>query len=408
MAEARNTFDASRVRITGPLTPYLPGFDDELRRLGYTATSAKIQLELVAHLSRWMAGEGLAASALTPQVVRAYLAARRAAGYRYMRSTAALEPLLGYLRRLAVTATPPSETTSSDPVELLLERYQAYLLGERGVSAKTAHDYINVVRPFLAGRLDHGQAGLSPVTAAEVSRFVVAECRRRNPRAAQGVVTAMRSVLRFLQVEGLLEHSLLGAVPAVARRQPRLPRGVDQAAVQALLDSCDHSPAGRRDFAILVVLSRLGLRCAEVAGLQLDDLDWRAGEVQIRGKGNRCDRLPLPVDVGQALVAYLRCGRPPDALDRCVFIRVKAPHQGLSPVGITQVVVSAAARAGLGWLTAHRLRHTAATAMLAAGAPLAEIGQVLRHQRPYTTSIYARVDVTALRALAMAWPGVAA
>jgi integrase/recombinase XerD len=355
-----------------------------------------------------MAHEGVAASALTPQVVAAYFVARRAAGYSYMRSTAALEPLLGYLRQLGVTTAPPPAAAASDPVELLVERYRGYLLGERGVSAKTARDYIAVVRPFLAGRLDHGEAGVASMTSAEVSRFVVAECRRRNPRAAQGVVTAMRLVPRFLHVEGLLEYSLLGAVPALARRQPRLPRSVDQAAVHALLDSCDHSPAGRRDFAILVVLSRLGLRCAEVAALQLDDLDWRAGEVQIRGKGNRCDRLPLPVDVEQALVAYLRSGRPAGALDRCVFIRLKAPHQGLSPVGITHVVVSAAARAGLGWLTAHRLRHTAATAMLAAGAPLVEIGQVLRHQRPYTTSIYAKVDVAALRALAMPWPGAAA
>jgi site-specific recombinase XerD len=225
---------------------------------------------------------------------------------------------------------------------------------------------VDLVRPFLVGRVLQGATVLAPLTSADVSGFVVAECRRRKPRAAQGVVTAMRSLLRFLHVEGLLAHSLLGAVPALARRQQAIPKGVAHATVDALRRSCDQSPAGRRDFAILTVLVRLGLRCAEMAALQLEDLDWRHGEIVIHGKGNRQDRLPLPVDVGDVLVTYLREGRPADALDRCVFIRVKAPHQGLSPAGITQVVVSAAARAGLGWLTAHRLRHTAATAMLKA------------------------------------------
>jgi integrase/recombinase XerD len=398
-------FDASRVRIAGPLEPYLVGFGAELRRLGYVDCSAKIQLELVAHLSRWMAGEGVAVSALTPETVRTFFLARRAAGYAYMRSTMALGPLLGYLRQLSVVPAPAAVVPSQAPAEVLLNRYLRYLVGERGVIAKTAHDYVDLVRPFLVGRVQDGARVLAPLTSADVSGFVVAECRRRKPRAAQGVVTAMRSLLRFLHVEGLVAQSLVGAVPALARRQQALPKGVDQATVEALLGSCDQSGPGRRDFAILTVLVRLGLRCAEVAALQLEDLDWRHGEIVVHGKGNRQDRLPLPVDVGEVLVSYLRDDRPADALDRCVFIRVKAPHQGLSPVGITQVVVSAAARAEVGWLTAHRLRHTAATAMLAAGAPLAEIGQILRHQRPRTTAVYAKVDVAALRTLGRPWPG---
>ncbi len=409
MKTVNGTFDASRVRIAGPLAPNLEGFDVELRRLGYADTSAKIQLELVAHLSRWMAGEGVPVSGLTDEVTRAYLTARRVAGYTYMRSTKALRPLLGYLRRLSVAPMPAEAVAPPTAVEVLLDRYRDYLTGERRVTAKTARDYVDVVRPFLADRLRDGAMVLAPpVTSADVSRFVLAECRRRNPRSAQGMATAMRSLLRYLHVEGLLAHSLVGAVPVVARRQQALPRGVAPVTVQRLLESCDHGPAGRRDLAILVVLARLGLRCAEVAALRLDDLAWGRGEIVVAGKGNRRDRLPLPVDVGEALVSYLRSGRPAGALDRCVFVRVKAPHTGLSPVGVTQVVVSAARRAGLGWLTAHRLRHTAATGMLAAGAPLAEIGQVLRHQRPYTTAAYARVDLVALRPLGRAWPGGAA
>ncbi len=152
------------------------------------------------------------------------------------------------------------------------------------------------------------------------------------------------------------------------------------------------------------MLVRLGLRAGEVAGLQLDDLHWRHGEVVVRGKGGHRDRLPLPADVGQVLADYLRTGRPPAAVDRCVFIRVKAPHRGLTNTGVTQVVNAAAHRAGLGTIYAHRLRHSAATTMLAAGAPLTEIGQVLRHRTVLTTAVYAKVDIKALRGLAMPWP----
>jgi site-specific recombinase XerD len=200
--------------------------------------------------------------------------------------------------------------------------------------------------------------------------------------------------------------SLTNAVPKVANRRAGLPRALDPGQVKALLDSCDTSSvAGRRDYAMMLLLARLGLRAGEVAGLRLEDLDWRPGQLRVRGKGNRRDLLPLPVEVGQAVVDYLREGRPAAAQDRCVFIRLKAPHRALSGTGVTQAVAAAGQRAGLGTIYAHRLRHSAATAMLAAGAPLAEIGQVLRHRRALTTAIYAKVDTEALRALARPWPG---
>jgi site-specific recombinase XerD len=161
---------------------------------------------------------------------------------------------------------------------------------------------------------------------------------------------------------------------------------------------------GLRDRAILTMLTRMGLRAGEIAALELDDVDWRQGELVVRGKGGWVDRLPLPMDVGQVLVDYLQAGRPADALERRVFIRVRAPHHGLTTGGVTQVVNAAAHRVGLGAVSAHRLRHSAATAMLASGAPLAEIGQVMRHRSVVTTAIYAKVDIEALRGLAMPWP----
>jgi site-specific recombinase XerD len=159
---------------------------------------------------------------------------------------------------------------------------------------------------------------------------------------------------------------------------------------------------------MLTLLSRLGLRAGEVAGLALDDIDWRAGEITVRGKGNRAERLPLPADAGEAIAAYLRDGRPePFEAARQVFLRARAPHCGLTSGGVTQAVFSAGQRAGIGAVYAHQLRHSAAVAMLAAGAPLTEIGQVLRHRRLLSTAIYAKADIGALRALARPWPGSA-
>ena len=221
-------------------------------------------------------------------------------------------------------------------------------------------------------------------------------------------VTGLRSLLRFLHLRGLIVGPLADAVPSTASwRLSGLPRALEPEQLQALLGGCDRgNPGGRRDYAVLVMLSRLGLRAGEVAALQLEDIDWRAGDVRISGKGRRDERLPLPEDVGAAIVAYLQDGRPLTALDRSLITRVRAPHYGMTTGGITQIVLAAAARAGLGQIHSHRLRHTAATQMLRAGASLEEVGQVLRHRQVLTTAIYAKVDRDALRELARAWPEV--
>jgi integrase/recombinase XerD len=223
-------------------------------------------------------------------------------------------------------------------------------------------------------------------------------------------VTALRSLLGFLGVKGLAAVSLVDAVPSVAGwRLAGLPKGLEPGEVARLLASCDRrTSVGRRDLAILTLLVRLGLRAGEVAGLSLEDVDWRAGQLMVHGKANRIAQLPLPVDVGEAMVAYLRRGRPATAQGRSVFVRVRAPHRALTPAGVSAVVFAAGQRAGLGELRAHRLRHTAATGLLRAGASLTEVGQVLGHRQPLTTAIYAKVDDDALRVLARPWPaGVA-
>jgi integrase/recombinase XerD len=221
----------------------------------------------------------------------------------------------------------------------------------------------------------------------------------------QLLVCALRSFLGFLHVDGVLPHSLTSAVPSVAgSRLAGLPKGLTSGQVRQLLGSCDQGTAvGRRDFAVLTMLVRLGLRAGELVALELADVDWHGGEIVVRGKGNRCERLPLPVDVGQAIVTYLQHGRPASECRR-VFLRMRAPRGALSSGGVTSIVPGAARKAGLPPVAAHRLRHTVATEMLRAGAPLREIGQVLRHRSVLSTAIYAKVDHQALRQLARPWP----
>jgi len=390
------------------LEPYADGLRGELERLGYTPLSAAGHVRLVAHLSRWMIREGLSVSALTPTTVDAYFAERRA---RYHNSVTArsVRPLLDYLQELGVVAAPvPAAARSA--CEQLLGRYRDYLLVERGLVASTVELNVRMVRPFLAAKLRaDGQLDLQELSVGEVATFVVAQSRKR-PRSVGRLVTALRSLLRFLHVEGVTERPLAGAVQSVASWSlSGVPQALTSDQMTALLNSCNRSTStGCRDFAILTLLGRLGLRAGEVAVLSLDDIDWRRGEIIVRGKGNRVDQLPLPSDVGEAIVEYLHRARPRAARGRTVFVWTHAPYRGLTSNAVTTVVANAGRRAGIGLIGAHRLRHTAATAMLHAGGSLAEIGQVLRHRRVLTTAIYAKVDREALRQIARSWPGDAA
>lgn len=394
----------SRVKVTGPLVSYVAGFRAELEAQGYRPNAVSDQLRVMAHVSRWLQGRSLDVGDLTPDRVEKFLVARRADGYRLWLSQKGVAPLLAHLRHLGVVAV-PKLAVATTPAEQIIERYRAYVVEERGLAAGTVTSYLHVARLFLATRAQAPGLGLLELTGSEIIEFVLQECRYRSIGSAKYVVCGLRALLRFCYLEGTIPRSLADAVPAVASwRLAALPRALDPAVVAALLNSCDRRTTfGRRDFAVLTLLVRLGLRSGEVAGLRLDDIDWRRGELVVRGKGSKLERLPIPADVGKAVTSWLSRGRPRCAA-REVFTRVRAPHEGLTSCGVSAIVAAACKRAGVAVVHAHRLRHTAATEMLRAGAGLTEIGQVLRHASVLTTSIYAKVDRRSLRTLAKAWP----
>ena len=388
---------------SGPLAPYAAGFSLWLGARSYSPWTVASRLWQLDQLSRWLERRGLGAGELTPARAAEFISARRAAGLVSWSSPKSVELPLEYLREIGVVA-PAAAVAPHGPLEELLAEYRRYLLVERRLAEHTVGCYVAAARLLLEGRQGPDGLALERLSAADVSRFLAAECPKRSVSGARDLASALRSFLRFLHVAGLIELPLVWAVPAVAnRRDCSLPRGLEAAAVKALLASCDRRrTVGRRDYAIVLLLARLGLRRGEAAAIQLGDIDWRAGELLVRGKGSRDDVLPLPADVGEAIVSYLR--RRPRCDSRYLFVRVTAPLQGLNPHTIGSIVREACTRAGLPRVGAHRLRHTAATEMLRRGGSLSEIAQVLRHSELKTTTQYAKVDRNRLRALARPWP----
>ena len=385
----------------GPLMVHAEGFAAELVAQGYAAPSVKSRLGLFDHLSGWLEEQGLAAPGLTLECAERFIAARRSSGYKTWVSAHSMTLPLAYLRRVGAVPVPlPRQAGRFDGV---LTAYRRYLAEERALTPFTIRLYLDGARLFVESRPQDFE--LAALTTAQVAAFVRAECTRRNVAGSQYLAVALRSFLRYLHVAGVTPGSLAAAVPAVRGHQASLPRGLDREAVHGLLASCDRGRGvGLRDYAILTLMARLGLRAGEVARLCLDDIDWHHGELVIRGKANRHERLPLPVDVGEALVAHLRTDRH-QGRGRALFVGASAPYEDLRSTAVCALVRRACRRAGLEAVGAHRLRHTAATGMLQAGASLAQVAQVLRHRSLGTTAIYAKVDRRVLAALALPWPG---
>ena len=328
MSTARVSFT-----VSGPLAELADEYAEGLTRLGYTRASVRMQLKVFAALSKWLLDQGIPAADLKSSDLIRFLDDRRSAGYSGYSSLRAVDPILDYLQRIGMVAT-QIEDEAADPVERMLGGFWRYLTVERALAAVTARSYLDSVRLFVRSRVvaDDLALGLKRLCAADVINFVTAHCPSLKPGAAKAMVTALRSFLGFLHLEGVIAEPLSFAVPSVAgRKMAGLPRGLSSDQAQRLLASCDKkSRRGCRDIAILTMLVRLGMRAGEVAKLQLGDIDWRASEIVVRGKGNCIERLPLPSDVGEAVAEYLQNGRPPSAQGRTVFVRIKAPHRHLT------------------------------------------------------------------------------
>lgn len=398
----RPTTKVSKVHVAGPLAPFAAALKARLNDLGYTPLTTVMVMRLTAHLSHWLDASGMTVSDMTSARVEEYFEERRAEGRSASWTPRSLVPLLEVLTALGVLPADESVAGASQE-DVLLASFQRYLRDERALAPRTVAGYVDGARRFLSG---HAHENLASLTAGDVTRAVLRESVAGSVGSAQYFVTALRSFLRFCFIEGLVETDLsAAALSMTGRRRSPLPRGISQTDAQALLDSCDRRGSiGRRDYAVLTMLLRLGLRAGEVVALTLDDIDWRAAEMVVHGKGRRDDRLPLPADVGEAIAGYLQRGRP-KSTRREVFLRAVAPVAPLGRTGVSLIVRRACGRAAVTPVGAHRLRHTMACEMVRKEVPLPEISQVLRHRSVTSTAIYAKVDVEQLRRLAQPWPG---
>jgi site-specific recombinase XerD len=395
-----------RVQVSGPLAEMGNELWAVLVEQGYTRGQASAHVRLMAHLSRWMSAAGIEPGGLGEVEIGRFVEARRAAGYRTMVSGSSVRLVVGHLRARGRIPDPPVAVVVSD-LDLLLDAFASYLDDERCLAAGTVCYRVEVARRFLVMLGEPLPVSLAGLGAREVTSFLLDEAGCRAVPSAKAVATALRCLLRFLLEKGHVTVSLADAVPAIAHWRSSFPCAVPADTVERLLAGCDRRTAiGRRNYAILLVFARLGLRAGEVAALTLDDIDWRAGEVKVRaGKTRRRERMPLPHDVGAAIAGYLWRGRPASS-SRAAFLRSCAPRTGLSSQGLCFVVRSMCERVGVSGFGPHRLRHTLASELLRGGASLPEIAQVLRQRTLAATAIYAKIDRAGLAVVARPWPAV--
>ena len=405
LLEYRLTLEHAR---TGPLARYVDAFALRLCEQGYATFSIKYRIRLTGALSRWMRRRGLGVRDLDEQTTGKFLQCRGRKRRICLGDAPTLRDLLEHFRQTGVipAVAPKTDDTEAGRIE---RSFAAYLVHERGLSDLTVATYLPVVQRFLDDCFSTRPLRIEAIAQADISRFVPRHADTLSRGRAKLMVTALRSFFRFLRMRGDISTDLASAVPTVAGwRLATLPKSIPSEQVEKLLKSCDQSTTtGQRNYTILLLLARLGLRPAEVVAMTLDDIDWEAGEIRVGGKSHREDRLPLPRDVGQALAKYLRHVRPCCSTRR-VFVRAKAPLCGFVDSSAVYSLVRRifdAAQIRPAQRGPYILRHSLATNMLRRGASLAEIGQILRHCDLSTTQIYAKVDLGSLREIAQPWPG---
>jgi site-specific recombinase XerD len=392
----------------GPLSEHLDSYAAAIAQQGYARHSIRNQVVVIADFNRWLQQKHIELQDLDGKVVDRFV-------QHHQRQTGIRRGDAGILNRfLAVlgqtgVVEQRQKLPPQNPRQIITDEFLRYLLQERGLSRATLQYYVPFIDQFLSERFRNKPVNLSTLRAADVIGFVQRHVHRFSPGRAKLLVTALRSFCRYLRHRGEIAVDLAACVPSVPNwSKSTLPKFLPPGTVQRVLSCCDRrTPLGRRDYAILLLLARLGLRAGEVVALNLEDIDWNAGQMTVHGKGGRSAQMPLLADVGEAIAAYLRNGRP-HCSSRRVFIRAKAPLGGFaSSVAICCIVMQALQRADVESARhgAHLFRHTLACDLLRKGCSLDEIGELLRHQSPNTTAIYAKVDLTALHSLALPWPG---
>jgi site-specific recombinase XerD len=394
----------ARLRV-GPLASYLDAYLKHIEHQGFLPSSVPMQMYAIARFSNWLQARQLGVHQVDEATVERFL--KRDPGTVHSGESAPLRRLLAMLREIGQTAAKPPQPRNDQ--QRLMDEYRCYLLQERGLAEASLLNYVPFAEQFLSDRFGRSAMHPSELTAKDVTKFLQDRARQLSPGRAKLLVTALRSFLRYLRFRGKISVNLSECVPPVAAwTLSTVPKFLPVGTVQRILDHCARDTRdGKRNYAVLLLLARLGLRACEIVALSLDDIDWDNGRITIRCKGGRWARLPLPADVGEAIAIYLRTGRP-RCVCRHVFLRHRAPLRGFGDsITVSTIVRRALIRAGIDSVRkgAHLFRHTLATDLLREGASLDEIGELLRHRSPNTTAVYAKVDLTALRTLALPWPG---
>lgn len=389
------------------LGPQIDTFVSVNSDLGYSPITIRAQLQFLANLIQWIEENNIVISEIDENTTNRFLTefSRKEAIRRGDKST--LRHFLGHLRTEGLIAS-PTPTLDDSPLTSLENRYKDYLRKERGLSKDTAIRYWPILRRFLIERFGDSPMRLWQLGSQDINSFLLRHAHETTPKVAQLMVTAMRSFFRFLFRYGETKHDFSAVVPTVPTwRLTEVPKYLKPNELESLLEGCDRTTSvGRRDYSILLLIARLGLRAGEVVALKLDDINWRTAEITVRGKGQFRDRLPLPQDVGEALAVYLRNDRP-TCRSRRVFIRMRAPYRGFKHSStVSTIVIRAMQSSGLNAPSkgAHLLRYSLATGMLRNGASMNEIGELLRHRSPNSTEIYAKMDIEGLRSIAQPWP----
>lgn len=392
----------------GPLGIYIDLYAAQLLKDGHCRQSAWRCLRVVSDFSHWLEGKGIGLGVIDERTVERYQGFRLRNRCPFLSDQPALNRLLIVLR--GTGAIRPKLPIVLSPGDLIFEQFRRYLSRERGLACATIGRHELVVRCFVRERCEDEAKRFRTLTCADILGFIKSHAGDGTPRSAQLMCSALRQFLRYLHYRGYIRTDLATSVPAIRRwRLASLPEYLLPGQVRKVLNACDRrSGIGRRDYAILLMLARLGLRANEIATLTLDDVDWREGQLSVQAKGRQRAQLPLPHEVGSAVVDYLRNGRPRSE-SRRLFLRHLAPHAGFaSSCAVSMIATTAVKRAGIQGVAhkgSHLFRHSLATSLLRAGASLTEIGQVLRHQDHDTTRIYAKVDIDSLRTLSLRWPG---